>query len=221
MKRHFLHIIIVSFVFSCALFAQEKEVEDCLKKIELGKSDSSKVILKGLLKRYPLSASVLFLDGVLTADGKEALVKYLSVVDNNPDSKYADAALYRIYSYYYALGNYEKAKKYLQKLKTSYPKSPYIKTADPSYQNQIDDTKQSYTHTIQAGAFINKANAKELRTELEEEGYVTEMKEKSLGGTMLHIVYAGKFYSEKEAEEALAKINKDYRLDGRVIAVKK
>jgi tetratricopeptide (TPR) repeat protein len=221
MKLSFLNIAVTVVFISCVAFPQEREVENCLKKIEQGKSDSAKIVLKGLLKKYPDSPSALFLDGVLTTDGKDALTKYLLLVDKYPDSKYADAALFRIYSYYYALGLYSNADRYLQKLKTSYPESRYIKTADPNFQNKSDiPSKNIFTHTIQAGAFIDKDNAISLCAELDELGYETNMKERSLGGTSLYVIYVGKFQSEAEAEEVLAKINKDYKLEGRVVALK-
>jgi len=221
MKNHLLHIILFSISFLCAAFAQEKEVENSLKLLEKGKADSVRIILKNLQKKYPSSPTVMYLDGRLTENGKSALSKYLSICTKYPDSKYADAAHYHVYCYYSALGNYKNANNYLQKLKTSYPSSSYVKMVDGELKTKPTVEKKLYTHTIQAGAFINKDNALALKSDLQADGYITEIKEKSLGGTILHVVCAGRFTNEKEAAPVLAKINKEYKLNGRIVLLNK
>ena len=68
-------------------------------------------------------------------------IKHL--IDKFPKSTYADAALYRIYSYYFALGLYNTADKNLNKLKKDYPESPYIKMAAANIvQNDVEETDQ-------------------------------------------------------------------------------
>lgn len=221
MKNHFLHILFFSISFFAAAAAQEKEVEKSLRLLEQGKADSSRIILKSLIQKYPSSASVLYLDAMHCSDGKISLSKYLNICSKYPASKYADASLYRVYSYYYAMGNYRKANEYRQKLTAQYPKSSYIKMIDAELPGKESVEKNVYTHTIQAGAFISKDNASSLSRDLQADGYTTEIKEKSLGGTTLHIVYAGRFQNEKEASSVLAKINKEYRLNGRIVLLNK
>ncbi len=98
----------------------------------------------------PDDPSVMFLDAVLKENGQEAVVIYQDIVDNHPKSKYADAALYRIFSYYYALGLYETAQEKLKQLKESYPTSPYIKVADQNL------------------SALEKSDVKETETEVDE-----------------------------------------------------
>ena len=119
----------------------------------------------------------MFLEGVLTNDGNKAIVTYSKIVDKYPKSRYADAALYRIFSFYYANGDYDKAKKNLDKLKSDYPVSPYLKIADrtvpsanqttlPEVKNSNQLTEQDqpkYKFTIQAGAFTQSSNALSLK----------------------------------------------------------
>jgi tetratricopeptide (TPR) repeat protein len=130
-------------------------------------------ILQGFKSTAPNDPSVIFLDGVLTQNGDDALKKYSFVYEKYPKSRYADACLFRIFSYYYSLGYYKKAESYLTKLKTEYPASPYIKTADrtiPDEDSEINavadnkpeekiDAPKNYKYTIQVGAFLNADNA--------------------------------------------------------------
>jgi outer membrane protein assembly factor BamD (BamD/ComL family) len=91
--------------------------------------------------------SVMFLDAVLKENGQEAVAIYQDIVDNHPESKYADAALYRIFSYYYALGLYETAQEKLKQLKESYPTSPYIIVADQNL-SALEKSEVKETETV-------------------------------------------------------------------------
>jgi tetratricopeptide (TPR) repeat protein len=217
MKKLLLYGVFIALGFFQNVFGQEKEVEKSLLLIEQGKADSSRIALKSLLKKYPSSPSVIYLDAVCTEDGKNSLKKFTEVYDKFPSSKYADAALFRAYSYYYAAGNYEKADLLYKQLKKSYPHSEYIKNEEPALRYKTEKNKTVYKCTIQAGAFINKSNALALKEDLEDAGYIVKIKEKSLAGAILNVVYAGQFINEKEAAAALLKINKDYKLSGRVV----
>jgi tetratricopeptide (TPR) repeat protein len=229
--RTLIFLIIISL--NCEFtFGQDVDIVQYLKQIENGKLDEVKSELPGLKKNYPNSPSVMFLEGVLTENGQEAIIIYNNIIKTYPHSKYADAALYRVYSYYYALGLYETAKTYLDKLKKGYPDSPYIKTAERETSSDIEvaeetaeKTKQveekkpdlNYKFTIQAGAFSKVDNAKGLKQDFQDSGYFSEIKDKAVGGTTFHIVYVGKFVNENEASSFLQVVNSEFKLDGRVV----
>ena len=221
---------------SINLTAQDLNIVPYLQQIENGKADEVRNELIGLKEKYPGDPSVMFLEGVLTENGQKAVVIYQKVVDEYPDSKYADAALYRIYSYYYALGLYESATEKLNMLITDYPKSPYIKIAK---QNQLpvnpeitqeDETEipqrkseyvkgADYKFTIQAGAFSKKENAESLQLKFENSGIFSDIKDKLVAGTTFHVVYVGKFITENDADSFLKTINDKFELSGRVIEI--
>lgn len=219
------------FSISLFTFAQDVDIVNYLKQIESGEKNEVEKILPGLKEKYPNSPSVMFLDGVLTENGQDAIVIYSKIVNSYPASKYADAALYRIYSYYYALGLYETAKKQLEKLKKEYPDSPYIKIADkdipsggeiaPVDKKEPDITKPDFGYTIQAGAFSKLQNAQSLRKDFDDSGFKSEIKDKTVGGTVFHVVYVGEFKSEDDARNFLQVINKEYKLDGRVVRIER
>ena len=232
-------LIYFSLLFSALsinLTAQDLNIVPYLQQIENGKADEVRYELIGLKEKYPNDPSVMFLEGVLTENGQKAVVIYQKVVNDYPDSKYADAALYRIYSYYYALGLYESATEKLNKLIADYPKSPYIKIAkqnqlpvnpEITQEEETDTTQQKnedikgtdYKFTIQAGAFSNKENAKSLQLKFEKSGIFSEIKDKLVAGTTFHVVYVGKFVTENDAESFLSTINDKFELSGRVIQI--
>ena len=230
-----IQTLILLFIINSSVYAQDVDIIPYLKQIESGNIDAARSELLDLKEEYPESPSVKFLEGVLTENGQLAVVIYQDIVDNYSTSKYADAALYRIFSYYYALGLYETAQKKLDQLILDYPGSPYIKIAQQNkfpvkedVDKEVDSTKvsvdetvaeQEFKFTIQAGAFSNPDNAESLKVDFLNSGIFSETKEKLVGGTMFHVVYVGKFVTENDAEGFLQVINKKYGLSGRIIPI--
>ena len=236
LKLNFFPFLILLFVFcsSVKLFSQEVDIVPYLKAIENGNIAEAKEALVDLKTKYPVDPSVMFLDGVLKENGQEAIVIYQDIVDNHPKSKYADAALYRIFSYYYALGLYETAQEKLKQLKSSYPTSPYIQVADQNLSlleksdvqetvTQTEETKpkteENYKFTIQAGAFTNLENANKLVGEFEASGIYTQLTEKIVAGATFHVVYAGKFEKYEDAESFLQVVNSRYKVNGSIVSI--
>jgi len=235
-KTVFLTLILL-FILTGLTYSQDVDIIPYLKQIESGNIDEARSELLDLKEEYPESPSVKFLEGVLTENGQLAVVIYQDIVDNYPTSKYADASLYRIFSYYYALGLYETAQKKLDQLILDYAGSPYIKIAqqnkfpgdeDIAVNKEDDSTEvngeetvaeQEFKFTIQAGAFSNRDNAESLKAEFLNSGIFSETKEKLVGGTMFHIVYVGKFLTENDAEGFLHVINTKYKLSGRIVPI--
>jgi len=231
MKHYKVILFIIISVFIAETYAQDVDIIPYLKLIEEGNKKGVEASLPSLISENPDSPSIMFLEGMLTENGKKALTTYSKIVDKYPKSKYADAALYRIFSYYFSTGDYENAEKNLNKLKADYPVSPYLKIADrniPS-KNQPDILTESkseqiieedlpkYKFTIQAGAFTQLSNASSLKKTFEDNGFFAETKEKVVAGTTFKIVYVGKFENEEEAENFLLVINREFKLDGRVV----
>jgi len=227
-------ILISLITFTGKLYSQEVDIVPYLKAIENGNIGQAKEALVDLKDKNPADPSVMFLDAVLKENGQEAVVIYQDIVDNYPKSKYADAALYRIFSYYYALGLYETAQEKLKQLKTAYPTSPYINVADQNLsalkktevkepETKVEDIKpkveENYKFTIQAGAFTNLDNAKKLISEFESAGIYSNLGQKIVGGTTFHVVYAGKFENYEDAESFLQVVNSRYKVNGSIVSI--
>jgi hypothetical protein len=222
-------IISLLLLLTINIVGQGIDINDYLKKIESGKIEEVKEKLPKLKTKYPDDPSVLFLDGILTENGKTSVSLFSIVVNNYPESRYADAAVFRIYSYYYARDMFPEATSWLDRLKKDYPSSPYIKIAEKNIpivdkkkinqSNKNSNQKIEYKFTIQAGAFSNKDNANALKKQFIDAGYSSEIKEKTVAGTLFQVVYIGKFTTEEEAKNFLQQINSEYNLDGRVISI--
>lgn len=228
--KNFIFFASLLFFFTEKSFSQEYNIVPLLKKVEEGKSNEVKEELLPLMKRNPEDPSLLFLSALLTEDGEKANEKYLKIAETFPKSKYADAVLFRIYSYYTAIGDEKEAAIYLKKLKSEYPKSNYISSVEKISMVDVEETpakdvvslkNENYRFTIQVGAFSNTKNAEALKSDLEESGYEIEMKEKNVAGTVFNVLYLGKFEDKKSAEQLLDKINLDFQLDGRVVPKEK
>jgi len=236
LKLNFFSLLIFFSLISSTgrLYSQEVDIVPYLKALENGNVDEAKEALVDLKEKNSADPSVMFLDAVLKENGQEAVVIYQDIVDNHPKSKYADAALYRIFSYYYALGLYDTSQEKLKQLKTSYPASPYIQVADQNLsaleKSEVQETETkveeikpkieaNYKFTIQAGAFTNLDNAKKLIGEFESAGIYSQLGEKIVGGTTFHVVYAGKFEKYEDAENFLQVVNPRYKLNGSIIPI--
>ncbi len=236
-KVFFLFVIV--FISQLQLEAQEVNIVPSLKKIENGEKEEAKKDLKTLKENFQNDPSVLFLEAVLTENAQDAISIYSGILKNHPKSKYADAAVYRIYSYYYSLGLYKTADTYLNKLKTDYPNSPYNKIVQKDLGTLQDDeavflndeptkpdvnkenlqVKKDYKFTIQAGAFTNAENASSLKLSFNKSGFPSEVVKKNVAGTTFHVVLVGKFVNKEEALNFLQVINSEFKLDGRVIPI--
>lgn len=224
--------IILFIILLCSvpgtLLSQERDIVPYLKLIESGTRDSVQQMLPGLKKSYPNDPSVLFLEAILTQNAQDAIPVYDRIIKDFPKSKYADASVYRLYSYYYSIGLYNTAASFLAKLKKEYPDSPYIKSAEreipetnetsqPEPEVTSNDNTADFRFTIQAGAFSNDSNAASLKKSFEDAGYYSFIKSKSVGGTDFSVVYVGRFVKRDEAESFLLVVNKQFDLDGHIV----
>lgn len=224
-------VLYLILLFAFPILAQEINISKALWEVEAGNIANAQTYLQGFKNANPDDPSVIFLDGVLTQNGDDALKKYSFVYEKYPKSKYADACLFRIFSYYYSLGYYKKAESYLTKLKTEFPNSPYLKAADrtiPDEEPEIEvvpETKKeeniivnkNYKYTIQVGAFLNADNANKLNTQLNADGFSSEIITKEIGGSLFNIVNTGNFETEDEAAQMLDTLENKYSLKGRIV----
>ncbi len=227
-----MRIFRLILIFAISISAQSVDITEYLKKIESGEAESIKKEIESLKSKHPNDASVLYLSALLTENGSEAVTLYSNIYNTYPKSIYADDALFNLFSYYYSIGLYKRADGFLSLLKEKYPSSSLIKLAEGDYsqsENISEEVSESgepakeetqYNFTIQAGAFLNVENAKNLSTQFESDGYFTKVYQKSVGGSILNVVLIGQFETESDATPVLDNISKKYNLKGRVIPLK-
>lgn len=152
-----LHLIFF-LLLTISVFGQEYDIAQYIKKIEEGKRDSVKAVFNKIKLTRENSASLIYLEGLLQEDAAKAIPFYEKVVSHHPSSKYADAAAYRLVSYYYLTGDTDKAEEYLTMLKTGHPKSSYTAKAENYFlkSSTTKKTKKEPVKTDKKEVTINK-----------------------------------------------------------------
>lgn len=227
--KHCIGFIRVSFVAIaafCGVIQAQITAPQLLSLAEAGMTDSVKQILPDLLQQKPVNPEYLFVDAVLTEQAGTAFNKFSAIVNEYPKSRYADAALYRIHQYYYALGSYKKADSVLTLLKKTYPSSPYIaygasrtdSVVNPVQVEQVAGKKipPAGAWQVQAGAFVKKENAEALKKRLAAGGLTFIIKEKDAAGAVLYIVTTATV-SEENAKAIAEKLESNYKMTARVL----
>ncbi|MEK9138317.1 MAG: hypothetical protein AAB393_14420, partial [Bacteroidota bacterium] len=142
--KKFVLVLMAVLLLPATHFSQDQEsnIEKYLARVEKGEADAVRAELPSLLMKYPNNPGVLYLQGVLTINGTEAVRTYQSIVDNFPRSDWADDALHKVYQFYYAIGLYRTAEIKLNQLKTDYPQSKYVSAAGPVDTKDLAEEKQ-------------------------------------------------------------------------------
>ncbi|HSD62653.1 MAG TPA: SPOR domain-containing protein, partial [Ignavibacteriaceae bacterium] len=81
----------------------------------------------------------------------------------------------------------------------------------------IEDNHGDYKYTIQAGAFSKDSNAAALKKQFEDSGYHSFVKKKTVGGSEFIVVFVGEFKQREEADDFLQLVNKQFKLNGRIV----
>jgi septal ring-binding cell division protein DamX len=209
-----------------------------------GEAEQVRTEVPTLLSQYPNNPGVLYLQGMVTQDGAEAVRIYQSIVDNFPKSEWADDALYKVYQFYYAIGLYRTAELKMNQLKKDYPNSKFV---SPSAEQEtahlaeeqdapVVDASQATTvrpetsevksltqapiqgqFTLQVGAYTTQVNAEKQKLFFEDIGYAVEVINKVKDGRSLFLVHVGNYTTYDEAKVKGAGIKKTYNVDSIVV----
>lgn len=212
-----------------------------------GNVDDVRRELPALLTKYPNHPGVMYLQGLVTREGSEAIRTYQSIVDNFPESEWADDALYRVYQFYYALGLYRTAEIKMKQLAERYPNSPFAKSgtgaqtaesvpaeepvpaADsaavaPTAHTSTEpasaqpDTALHARYVLQVGAFSVQSNAQTFKDRFEAAGYPVEMISKVKDARALFLVWVGNYAAYEEARTAGQDVKRKMGVDAIVIS---
>ncbi len=221
------------------------DVERYVAMVNSGQVDEVRSELPSLLSKYPNNPGVLYVQALVTTEGSDAVRIYQSIVDNYPQSEWADAALYRVYQFYYALGLYRTAELKMNQLKKEYPQSKYLKegeepdtrnlpeepvasapalpTSRPPAANATPSPKTTSSslrvqYVLQVGAYTAQANAERQKRFFETLGYPVEIISKAKGNRPLFLVWLGNFASYDEAKAESAKIREKHNIGSIVIS---
>lgn len=205
----------------------EPDIRRRLEMIQKGEGEKVKAELPDLLTRYQNHPGVMFLQGMLTTDGAQASKIYQTIVDNFPDSEWADDALYKLYQYYYSLGLYKTGDAKLKQLKELYPMSPHSsdEAMQAEHQKAVErepapggEPVPAAAYTVQVGAFSTLQNAEELKGRFEKESYSATISTVVSNGKTLHKVWVGEFKTYDAAKRFAGEIKSKYNIDSIVVS---
>lgn len=229
--RLILSALIFAAVFMPAL-AQGQLPAGLLEKIYAGDAVGVRSEIETLLITEPKNPQITFLDAILTEDAAKAVYKLKAFLSVYPHHTLADDALYRVYSYYYAIGSYKTADEQMEKMRREYPGSPFLAPSvndlvlplpEKSKEVAAEDEEPAPAaedgnyFTVQVGAFLDIKNVAELRGKLREDGYETYVRRKKVGGAEFHIVSAGKLRTSEEAEAVKEELRMKHGLNGLIV----
>ncbi len=210
-------------------------IERYVSMIEAGQGDPVRAELPELMAKYPNNPGVLYLQGLLTKEGAEAVRIYQSIVDNHPKSEWADDALYRVYQFYQAIGLFRTAELKLNQLKRDYPKSKYVTGMPEASPSPVAEERTPPAPTrpaepappkpaavqgqfaLQVGAYSTQVNADKQKLFFEDLGYPVEVISKTKDGRTLFTVNIGNFATYDEAKAKSAALKKQYNVDSFVV----
>jgi len=249
-NTHLMARTVLLIVLACCMASgvraqgSEPDVRKIVALIESGQGDQVRSDLPSLLSRYPNNPGILYIQGLLTEDGTEAVRIYQSIVDNFPRSEWADAALYKAYQFYYSLGLYRTAELKLNQLKADYPGSKYLaQVAGVRTQNlpeervppqqQVQQRPDSVLpptgpgsvpgrgqerFMLQVGAYTTMANAERQKRYFQELGYPVEILSKVKDSRSLFTVLVGNYRTYDEAKAKGGEIRQKYNVNSFVIS---
>jgi len=208
-------LLISSFIYAQG---REPDIQKRLELIKSGKIERVKSELPMLLEKYPNHPGVVYLNGVLTTDGKEAVKIFQSIVDRFPKSEWADDALYKVYQYYYSIGSYRTAERKLEQLRENYPRSKYITSTKIDLSDEIQGDSKAIHYAVQVGAYTALENATKQKSFFEELGYSVEIRNKVRDGKTMHLVWVGDFATYGEAQKLSETLQTKYTIDALVVS---
>ena len=120
-------ISMVISIFVATSWAQD--FSNLFREVERGNLDEVRAQIPRLMNQYPRNDSVVFLAALVKERAEEAIIAYKSMIQNYPDSPYADDALAKVGEYLYARGLYTQASKELSRMPRNYPTSEHVQRA--------------------------------------------------------------------------------------------
>jgi len=122
------NLLVIVILISSSIWAQDIE-PDLLSWLEKHGKAELKNRLDAIKKKYPNSAVPLFLEAYIEENGDRAVDLYKRLIEQYPDSRFADHALLKLAQYYYAIGSYVVASQYLDNLVNQFQDSALVPEA--------------------------------------------------------------------------------------------
>ena len=124
-----LKTVLSSVILLFSTFIQSQNLTRYFNLMEEGKLSEVRSDINLLLEQFPNHSGVMFLAAQSQERAKDAVMAYKKLIQNHPNSKYADDAMIKVGEYLYARGLYTQASAQLAKIPKAYPKSDHVQRA--------------------------------------------------------------------------------------------
>lgn len=231
MKKIILFIAIFLVLVNIDSYSQDELVSKYLQMIAQGKIDFVKQQLPDLLVQYPKDPGVELLFATVITDGDKAFEKYQDIVNNYPESQWADDASWRIVQYYAIKGDSIEANNQLDLFRKNYPASEFLMPAteivkivfkknelhkkakvnkkDSSISNNSKKMKEKKIDiedegkfSLQVGVYSTYESAKQEVEHYQSLRMKATIKTKKIGNETMYAVVIGIYTTKEEAENA-------------------
>lgn len=148
--------LILSTVYS---YGQEKKINEYLKIIAQGKVNEHISEIQGFIADNSDNPGAKLLEGVMMDDAFDAIENYKWIIQNHPDSEWADDAYWRFIQFYAVLGDTTKAKYELNNFRKRFPYSDWLVPATDVVYSAVRIAKHQHKHQAnRATSDTTKAN---------------------------------------------------------------
>ncbi|MEE1573824.1 MAG: SPOR domain-containing protein [Candidatus Neomarinimicrobiota bacterium] len=120
-----LFIVILFF----SNFIQSQNLTRYFELMEEGKLSEVRSDIDHLVEQFPNHAGVMFLAAQTQEQAEDAVMAYKKLIQNHPNSKYADDSMIKVGEYLYSRGLYTQASSQLAKVPKVYPTSVHVQRA--------------------------------------------------------------------------------------------
>lgn len=122
-------MIIMFFILLLISAPSGQDFSELFQEVEVGNIDNIRSQIPQLVAQHPDNHAIIFLAALVKERAEEAVIAYKSMIQNYPDSPYADDAVAKVGEYLYARGLYTQASRELGRLPREYPASEHVQRA--------------------------------------------------------------------------------------------
>lgn len=118
--------IIAVLILPFCILADDLPIGKYLNMIAEGKTEEVRAVMLDLYVENPDDPGVMLLAGAVLQDAFKAMDFYQKIVNDHPQSEWADDAMWRIIQFYAILGDEQKANAALEVMRKKYPTSQFL-----------------------------------------------------------------------------------------------
>ncbi len=138
-----------------------------------------------------------------SGDPEKAAEAYARLASGDRDTPLLPQAVFRLGKAQSDLGQWSQAQRSFERVLKEAPGS-----AEAAWAREILD-RGDFFFTVQVGAFVSRANAVKLESELRRRGYEPELSQTSTQGKVFHRVRVGRFERREEAQAQAEQLRKE------------